>query len=141
MNLEKLRQRYPDSATFKFGDSPELSARLLALVRSGKKVATCEALRAFENGAETMPAVGRRDIALNWDGSPALVVETISIELMRFCDVEEGFALAEGEDETLEGWRQAHQRYFERTGGFDPEMTVVCERFRLVADLVARDHP
>ncbi len=134
MDLEQLQQKYPGAETFTFGDSRELCDRLLELVREGKKVATCEALRAFEKGDEAMPVAGRRDIALNWDGSPALALETVSVELTRFCDVEESFALAEGEDETLQGWQDAHRSYFERSGGFEPEMMLVCERFRLIED-------
>ena len=123
--------------TFKFGDSEELSSRLIALVREGKKTATCGALREYGPGKEEMPVVGRQDIALNWDGTPALLLETIEIEHLRFCDVDEYFALAEGENETLQGWQRDHRAYFERTGGFDPEMVLVCERFRLVRDLEA----
>ena len=29
-------------------------------------------------------------------------------------------------------WRDAHQRYFTRNGGFAPDMLLNCERFRLV---------
>nr|WP_239479707.1 ASCH domain-containing protein [Actibacterium sp. 188UL27-1] len=108
---------------------------LIALVRSGKKTATCGALRDFDPGGEAMPAIGRFDIALNWDGSPAFVIETVKVTRRRFCDVDADFALAEGENDTLEGWQRDHQRYFERNGGWHPEMVVVCERFRLVEDL------
>lgn len=121
--------------TFRFGDSEALCDELLALVRSGRKTATCEALAAFEAGHEEMPEVGRQDIALNWDGTPALLLETTEVTPMRFMDVEEDFALAEGENDDLVGWRRDHQAYFERTVGFDAEMIVVCERFRLVRDL------
>lgn len=123
--------------TFKFGDSKELSDRLIRLVREGKKTATCGALREYGPGKEEMPVVGRQDVALNWDGTPALLLETVEIQHLRFCDVDEYFALAEGENETLQGWQRDHQGYFERTGGFDPEMVLVCERFRLVRDLEA----
>ena len=82
-----------------------------------------------------MPVVGRRDIALDWDGAPALVIETRAVEVRRFCDVGEDFALAEGENDTLEGWRAGHRGFFERNGGFDPQMELVCERFRLIEDL------
>lgn len=81
-----------------------------------------------------MPVVGRQDIALNWDGTPALVIETESVTLARYCDVDEAFALAEGESDSLAGWRDDHRCYFTRNGGFDPEMVLVCERFRLVED-------
>ena len=133
--MTTARRMDDNTVTFRFGDSEALCNELLALVRSGRKTATCEALRAFEAGVEDMPVVGRQDVALNWDGTPALLLETVEVIERRFCDVDEDFALAEGENEDLAGWRRDHQAYFERTCGFDPEMIVVCERFRLVRDL------
>ncbi len=132
MTLEALRARYPGAETFRFGDSAALSAELLALVRAGVKTATCGALRDFGAGHDPMPVVGRQDIALDWDGRPSVVIETVEVTIRRFCDVDEAFALAEGEDATLEGWREGHRRYFARNGGFAPEMDLVCERFRVV---------
>jgi uncharacterized protein YhfF len=35
----------------------------------------------------------------------------------------------------LAGWRAGHKDYFERNGGFSPDMELVCERFRLVETL------
>ena len=121
-----------DAISFTFGDNEELCNELLDLIRSGHKTATCGALREFGPGGDAMPIVGRQDIALNWDGTPALLLETLEVTNVRFCDVEETFALAEGENEDLEGWRRDHQAYFERNGGFDDELILVCERFRLV---------
>ncbi len=135
MNKDELQTDLSNAVSFKFGDSEELCNELLHLIRMGKKTATCEALRAFESGAEDMPVVGRRDVALNWDDSPALLLETLEVTPMRFCDVDEDFALAEGENDDLSGWRRDHQAYFERSGGFDEKMIVVCERFRLIRDL------
>lgn len=135
MTLDQLKQIYPDAETFKFGDSAALCDQLISLVRIGRKTATCGALRDFEPGGEAMPVPGRRDIALNWDDTPALVIETLDVSVTRFCDVGEGFALAEGENEDLAGWKRDHRAYFERNGGFDPEMKLVCERFRLIEDL------
>lgn len=116
---------------FTFGDSRALNAELLALVRTGRKTATCGALRDFGEGGEPMPEVGRQDVALDWDGKPALLIETTEVTARRFCDVPEDFALAEGEGD-FEAWRRGHQAYFTRNGGFDPQMMLVCERFRLV---------
>ncbi|PHP26997.1 ASCH domain-containing protein [Limimaricola cinnabarinus] len=133
VTMEDLKARYPGLESFRFGDGPEMSAELIALVRSGAKTATCGALRDIKAG-EPMPVVGRRDVALNWDGSPALMIETTEVTQRRFCDMDADFALAEGENETLEGWQADHRRYFERNGGWEPEMMLVCERFRLVED-------
>jgi uncharacterized protein YhfF len=124
-----------DPITFTFGDNPALCAHLIALVRSGRKTATCGALRDFTAGGEAMPVVGRQDIALNWDGTPALVIETIAVTIRRFCDVDADFALAEGENDSLAGWQADHRTFFERNGGWSPEMELVCERFRMVRDL------
>ena len=134
MTLNEVLTKYPGAVTFKFGDGPELSALLLSLVRAGRKTATCGALRDYESGVEAMPVVGRLDIALEWDGRPALAIETVELTKRRFCDVDADFALAEGENETLEGWQRDHRAYFERNGGWDPELMLVCERFRVVED-------
>ena len=132
--LKALKRRYPTAETFKFGDSAALCDALLSLVRSRKKVATCEALRAFRNG-QPMPEIGRRDIALNWDGTPALVIETVELIQCRFDEVTEAMALAEGEDDSLDGWRAGHRAYFERNGGFSADMQILWERFVLIEDL------
>lgn len=135
MELEGLQQKHPGAVGFKFGDSEALCRRLIALVRCGKKTATCGALGAYESEGEPLPQVGRTDIALNWDGSPALIIRTTEVTHRRFCDVDESFALAEGENDTLQGWRADHQAFFERNGGFSPEMVLVCERFELLEDV------
>lgn len=133
-SIEALKTRHPGAETFRFGDSAPLCAALLALVRSGTKIATCGALRDYQAG-EPMPEIGRRDIALNWDGTPALVIETVELVQCRFDEVTEAMALAEGEDDSLEGWRAGHRGYFDRNGGFSPDMQIVWERFALVEDL------
>ncbi|PVA07294.1 ASCH domain-containing protein [Thalassorhabdomicrobium marinisediminis] len=137
-DIEDLQETYPGAGTFKFGDSAELSARLIQLVRDGRKRATCGALRDFEDEPEAMPVVGRTDICAYWDGTPALVIKTTSVEQIRFCDVTEKMALAEGEDDSLLGWRKGHKAYFRRNGGWDPEMMLVFEHFELVEDLDGR---
>ncbi len=98
-------------AGFKFGDSHALCDRLLELVRSGVKAASCG--------------------ALDWDGKPALLIETTEVVLQRFCDVPEDFALAEGESD-FDDWKRGHIAYFTRNGGYDPKMMLVCARFRLI---------
>ena len=127
-----LNDDYPGAGTFKFGDNPELCARLLRLVREGKKTATCGDAREFDAEPESMPVVGRCDIACEWDGTPALVIRTVEVTRRRYCDVDADFALAEGENETLEGWRKDHKAVFKRNGGWHPEMELICERFELV---------
>lgn len=135
--IAALKSRYPGAECFTFGDSRALCDDLLALIRAGKKRATCGALGDFTEGGEALPVPGRRDIALDWDGAPALVIETVEVTIRCFRDVDADFALAEGEDETLEGWQSGHRAFFERNGGWSPDLELVCERFRLVEDLTS----
>lgn len=121
---------YENAVTFQFGDSPELADELLALVLAGTKTATCGALHHF-NDKEPVPAAGRRDVVLDGKGRPACVIETTHVLIQRFDQVDEAFALAEGEG-PYDAWRDAHIGYFERNGGYAPDMMLVCERFRVV---------
>jgi uncharacterized protein YhfF len=127
---------YANAVTFAFGDSPELADELLALVLAGKKIATCGALASFVHGGEALPVVGRRDVVLDGRGRRAAVIETLEVEVRGFDEVDEQFAYDEGEgDRSYAYWRDAHERYFARNGGFSLDMMVVCERFRLVKRL------
>ena len=135
--MTKLPPAYANAVTFTFGDTPALCADLLARVRRGQKTATCEALRNFSPHGDAMPTIGRRDVALNWDGTPALVIETTEVTIRRFCDVDANFALSEGEDDTLQGWQAAHRAYFTRNGGWTADMDLVCERFVMIHDFAS----
>lgn len=127
------------AVSFAFGDSPALADELLALVLSGRKTATCGALRDY-GGAEPVPVVGRRDVVLDGQGRRAAVIETVEVNRRRFDEVDAEFARDEGEgDLSYEFWREAHEAYFERNGGFSPDMILVCERFRLVDVLDHKD--
>ena len=130
--MNGIADPYAGAVKFSFGDSPELADELLALVLAGRKTATCGALRDF-GGAEPVPEVGRRDVVLDGLGRPAAVIETTSVEHKRFDEVDAEFARLEGEGDLSYGyWRSAHEAYFERNGGYSPDMILVCERFRLV---------
>ena len=133
-SLQKLVDENPDAETFRFGDSKPLCNEILALVRAGKKTATCEALRVYGPEGDEMPKVGRRDIALEWDGRPALMLETVEVSTRKFKDMDEEFVAAQGEFRDLAHWREAYKAYFKRNGGFDDKMDIMCERFRVVAD-------
>lgn len=84
------------------------------------------------------PQAGDLSVVTDWDGIPLCIIETSEVEVRAFKDVDEEFAAAEGEgDLSLEYWENAHWAYFERVCnelGLErsPEMSVVCERFRVV---------
>ena len=128
-----MNDPYAAAQTFYFGDSPQMADDLLALVLAGTKTATCGALRDYPPGSPAMPVVGRRDVVLDGRGNRAAVIESLEVTIRRFDEVDEAFAYDEGEGfRTLADWRNGHKEYFERNGGFSPDMELVCERFKLV---------
>ena len=132
--LQEIIDTNPEAETFRYGDSPELCAEILALVRSGKKTATCDAASAYGKGGDAWPEVGRRDVALNWDGTPAVMVETVEVSTRRFCDMDEAFVAAQDEFRDLAHWRAGYEAYFRRAGVFSEDMKLMCERFTLIED-------
>jgi uncharacterized protein YhfF len=122
----------------KFGDSPELADNLLALVLTGEKTATCSSVWEWEHENEQIPYAGMKSVILNGNDEPKCVIETISIAIKKYSEVDAQFAYEEGEgDRSLEYWRDAHRRYFTRTLSkigkeFTEDMPLVCERFKVV---------
>ena len=95
ISLDDVMTRCPGAQTFMFGDNPVPSAELPDPVRSGQKTAIRDALGNDPEGSPDMPAPGRRDIALNRDGTPMLVIETVAVSVQRYCDVTEDLATSE----------------------------------------------
>lgn len=132
--LQEIIDAHPEAETFRFGDSATLCAEILALVRAGRKTATCEALRAYTQVGDVLPVAGRRDVALNWDGTPAVMLETVEVSTRRFDEMDEEFVAAQGAFRDLAHWRKVYRAYFSRNGGFSEDMELMCERFRVVED-------
>jgi uncharacterized protein YhfF len=118
--------------TFSFGDSRELADELAALVLDGKKTATCWPVS--QGGLTTLC---KRMVMLDGAGRPRAVLETVELTNRRFGEVDAALAYDEGEgDRTLEWWCYAHRNYFGRRGEFSEDMTLCCERFKLVERIV-----
>jgi uncharacterized protein YhfF len=114
---------------FPFGDSAELADELLALILDGQKTATCWSAHEGLKGSE----VGKRWVVLDGAGAPRAVLETVELVQRRFDEVDASFAFDEGEgDRSHACWRDAHEGYFARNGGFEPDMLLWCERFALI---------
>lgn len=119
-----------------FGATPEQADELLDLVLRGLKDGMASSVWDYEATGEAMPEVGEVAVVLDGEGAPRAVIETTALEVVPFDQVGEEHARAEGEgDRTLAYWRGAHERYWgehsENPRGFEPDMPVLCERFRL----------
>ncbi|MEQ8480419.1 MAG: ASCH domain-containing protein [Hoeflea sp.] len=139
MTLDEALQRYPGAKTYRSGDSEELNGELIELMRSGRKTATCAAPEEFADDPESYPEVGRIDIALDWNGNPAMATRTLSIEKIGFSRMDEARVPAQGEFKDLEDWRNGYRAYYQRQGSFDPNMILIYERFEVVEDFAAKE--
>jgi uncharacterized protein YhfF len=121
-----------------FCDDRESATRCSELVLAGVKVATCSQKHWYRSGEIPMPQVGHFQVITDWDGRPTSIIETISVEERKFCDVDEAFAFSEGEgDRSLADWRRSHWAFFERECSgvgisFTEDSELVLERFKVV---------
>ncbi|MBS1672536.1 MAG: ASCH domain-containing protein [Actinobacteria bacterium] len=120
-----------------FGASEEQADGLLALVLDGVKTGTASSLWDYDATGDPLPQKGELSIILDGAGAPRAVIETLSIRIVPFDQVDAEHAFSEGEgDRTLQAWRDIHERFWrehsENPRGFEPDMPVVCERFRLI---------
>ena len=121
-----------------FGDSPELSQELLALIRDGRKRGGASLLWGHEADHESVPAVGEIEIVVDHLNAPSLVTRVTKVEVLPFDEVGADFAAREGEgDGSLAHWRREHWRFFSRECARidrapSPDMPVVCTSFEVL---------
>ncbi|WP_254431375.1 ASCH domain-containing protein [Agromyces sp. Marseille-P2726] len=136
----------PPTAEF-FGDHPELTDALLALVLDGTKRATATLVAEFEAEGQPLPRVGSHWIACDSTGAPRAVLRSTELRLGPFSSVDAAFAFDEGEDDrSLESWRENHSRYWRRAAaaiGLEWSETheILFERFSVVWPEVRRRVP
>ena len=125
-------------AAWSFGSTPEMADELGGLVRAGVKTGTASLLWAYEAEGEPLPQAGAISLILDSAGQPLCLIETTSVAVKPFTEVDEAHAWSEGEgDRSLRSWREVHWRVFSQECailGRAPaeDMPVVCERFRLL---------
>lgn len=118
-----------------FGSTPEQADELLGLVLDGTKTATSSARADYDDEEEPLPEPGMLGIVLDGAGHPRALVVTTEAQVVPFDQVDADHAREEGEgDGSLEHWREVHERVFTEgaAGGFQTDMLVVLERFRVL---------
>ena len=122
---------------FHFELTEKLADKLLDLVLSGQKRATASSFHAFEIEEDRLPQVGDYSIITDWAGTPRCVIETTAVTILPFKEITYEICKREGEDDTLESWRDGHIRFFIEDGKelgytFSEDMPVVFEDFKVV---------
>jgi uncharacterized protein YhfF len=125
-----------------------LRDELVASILAGTKTATAALLAEYEREGEPLPKVGDRAVVVDSESQPVAVIETTEVRVIRASEVDQQFAIDEGEGfASVADWRAAHERFWHgeemRAALGDPAVEVtddtpiVAERFRLVATLPA----
>jgi uncharacterized protein YhfF len=123
---------------FHFDDHEASADTLARLVIAGRKRATASLLWAREADHAPVPRPGHLSVVMDFAGRPACIIETTSVLIVPFVEVDANFARLEGEgDGSLAHWRDTHWAFFSHEGariGRAPslEMPVICERFETV---------
>ncbi len=122
---------------FHFELTEKLANELLRLVLTGQKRATSSSLWSYELEGERIPKVGDFSIVTDWDGIPWCVIQTTAVTVLPFSKITYPICKREGEDDSLESWRNGHIRFFKNEGKelgyvFTADMPVVFEDFEVV---------
>lgn len=140
---DRYRASHPDAPeqpyeSFHFCDNQQDADICADLVVRGIKRATAASVEELKLLDMRPARVGDVSVVTTWDGEAVAIIETTQIEVRRLGDVDEAFALREGEgDKTLAWWRTAHEAYYRRvldgTGiRVDDDLLIVCEHFERV---------
>ena len=101
-----------------FGTPGEFREELNDLVLKGIKKATSGTLEwDYQANHEPIETIGERIAVLNSEGKHIATIQATKVEVVRFADVPDEFALAEGEgDLSGDDYRMSHLRYWSRQG-------------------------
>jgi uncharacterized protein YhfF len=109
----------------------ELRRQLVDAVLRGEKTATA-GLAEDEDDPEGR--AGDRRLLLGFDDEPVGIVELTELRVVPAGEIDVEFAREEGEGfESVEEWREAHERFFERP--LPADTLIVATRFRLIERL------
>ena len=112
----------------------ELRRELVDAVLAGRKTATAGLASNDAEEGEEVECPGDRHVLLGYDDEPVAIVEITEARVVPAGEIDVDFARDEGEGfESVEDWRVAHERFFERP--IAPDTEIVAVRFRLVERL------
>lgn len=105
------------------------NTKLLNLVLSGKKKATCYLYRNNENKCK----IGDVSIITRFDGKDACLIETTEIKILPFNEITWDLAKLEGEHKNLEDWQKDHLNFFRNEyKDFNEHTPIAFEKFKVL---------
>jgi len=137
--LEKnnLPKDTPCFEVFHFHFEEKWANELLQLVLIGQKKATASSYYAFDKQGLSLPKTGDYSIVTDFANNPKCVIQTKNVRLIAFKDMTFEICKLEGEDDSLESWREGHIRFFSHEAldlgyEFSEDMPVIFEEFDVV---------
>jgi len=120
--------------SIEFGTPGESREKLNNFVLHGNKRATAGLLKDYKEEGEPLEHIGEQLAMLDNDGAHIATLEVTRVEVLRFIDVPDEFALAEAEgDLNAEDFRQSHLAFWTRVGeNIDNETPIVTIYFNLL---------
>ena len=107
------KEKVPATNAFHFGNTKECADICAELTVQGKKRGTASLEWCFTIGNEAYPEVGELDVITNWNNEPLCIIEITKVKVCPFNEVDESFAIEEGEgDSSLQFWRKVHWAFF-----------------------------
>jgi uncharacterized protein YhfF len=130
-------ERIDGHRLIEFGDDAEMRDRLLDFVFKGNKRATAAMLDYDYEEDESVEAVGEIFILVGNENEPVGKIQVTRVDVVRFDEVPDEFALAEAEgDLTGDDFRKSHREFWEGCGyEVRPESMIVCMYFELIEKL------
>lgn len=124
--------------SIEFGNPGESRSKLISLILDGNKRATAGTLEwDYEAENEPIETVGEQLAILDNDDSHVGTICATRVEVVRFANVPDEFALAEAEgDLSGDDFRESHFKFWSALGlDIQPETEIVLVYFDLIADL------
>jgi uncharacterized protein YhfF len=124
--------------TVEFGNPGESRTKILHFLLDGNKRATAGTLQHdYVDENEPIEHVGERLAVVGNDMEHVATIEITRVEVVRFADVPDEFALAEAEgDLSGDDFRESHYRFWTDCGyEITDDTEIVCAYFDLVEDL------
>lgn len=124
------------SQKIKFGNTKEDIDDLAQKVVLGQKIATSSLLDYYRLNLKKQSQLGDYMSILDSSGKELVVVRIVRMEIVKFKDITESFAIEEG-DGDLANWKAIHQLYYSsQLSNIGEKLTddteLICEWFELV---------
>ena len=124
--------------SMEIGTPGEMRTRLNALILAGTKRATAGLLSEYEAEGEPIEHVGELLALVDDDLRRIATLRVMRVEVSRFAEVPDGFALAEGEgDRDGDEFRAGHLRFWTSQGESITDDTMIVQVYFELVERVA----